>query len=159
MTKRAVPVLTLIFAACMPATPPQAKVTMAISVRVSENADVAAVSVNGQPRGKTPLELDALTLPFDAAIKPRSWPPPGAQVFSPTSTTHGKQESSFALAIAGDIVYVRTLLHGAETIGAVRLSVAGANGASLEFDSAEKELNSSIGRAEHKVRLYYKARK
>jgi hypothetical protein len=158
MTTRATPVLALFLAACMPATPPQAKVTMAISVRVTEGGE-AAVSVSGQPRGKTPLELDALTLPFDAALKPKSWPPPGAQVFSPTSATHGKQESSLALAIAGDIVYVRTLLHGTETLGAVRLTVAAANGASLEFDSAEKQLNSSIGRAEHTVRLFYKARK
>ena len=158
MKPRAVPVLALFLAACMPATPPQAKVTMAISVRVPGGGEAATVSVNGQPRGKTPLELDALTLPFDAAIQPKSWPPPGAQVFSPTSATHGKQESSLALAIAGDIVYVKMLLQGTETLGAIRLSVADPRGASLEFDSAEKELNSSIGRAEHTVRLLYKAR-
>ncbi len=159
MTPRAALLLPVLLAACAPPAPAKAKVTMSIKVGVSENAEPATVKINGEAKGSAPLELDVLTLAFDPAIKPKAWPPPGAQVFSPTVAQHGKVESSLGLALGGDILYVRTLLHGTETIGALRLTVAGSDGASLEFDTAEKVLNSSLGRAEHGVRLWYKRRK
>jgi hypothetical protein len=159
MTLRAALLLPLLLAACTPPAPPKAKVTMSIRVGVSENAEPANVKINGQAKGSAPLDLDVLTLAFDPAIKPKAWPPPGAQVFSPTVAQHGKEESSLALALAGDIVYVRTVLHGVETTGALRVTVAGADGTSLEFDTAEKVLNSGLGRAEHGVRLWFKRRK
>ncbi|KAF0243455.1 MAG: hypothetical protein FD180_3345 [Planctomycetota bacterium] len=159
MKSRPALALTLFLAACTPPAPPQAKIRMTISVRVAENAEAATVAVNGQPRGAAPVDLDALTLAFDPALKPKTWPPPGAQVFSPTVAQHGKQESILALALNGDIVYVRTLVHGVETTGALRLTAAGADKASLEFDGAEKQLDSGLGRAEHTVRLFYKRRK
>ncbi|MBI2921596.1 MAG: hypothetical protein HYY18_10990 [Planctomycetes bacterium] len=150
--------LAFLLAAC---TPPamHAKITMTISVRVTANAEPGTVTVNGQNKGAAPVEFDALALPFDPALKPAAWPPKGAQVFSPTVAQHGKEESSLALAILGDVLYVRTLVHGTETLGAVRLKVTGADGTSFDFDNAEKEVNSNLGRAEHAVRIRYKRRK
>ena len=149
----------LLLAACTPPAPPKAKVTMSITVGVSENRETGKVKINGQPKGDTPLELDVLTLAFDPALKPKSWPPPGATEFPPTVAQHGKEESSLTLAMDGDVLFVRTVLHGTETTGAIRLTVAAADGTSLEFDVAEKSLASGLGHAEHGVRLWYKKRK
>ena len=142
-------------------TPPQlhAKVTMTLSVRVTGNVEPGTVTVNGQNKGAAPVEFDVLTLPLDPALRPAAWPPKGAQIFSPTVAQHGKEESILALALLGDILYVRTVVHGTETLGAVRLKVTGADGVSFDFDTAEKELNSGLGRAEHVVRIWYKRRK
>lgn len=159
MNSRAAFLLPLLLAACTPPAPPKAKIAMSITVGVSGQAESGPVKVNGQAKGNTPVELDALALPFDPALKPKSWPPPGAQAFSPTVAQHGKEESILHVALLGDIVYVRTLVHGVETTGALRITVAGADGASFEFDSAEKSLASGLGRAEHGVRLWYKRRR
>lgn len=159
MNPRAAFLLPLLLAACTPPAPPKAKITMWITAGVSGQAESGPVKVNGQLKGNTPLELDALALPFDPALKPKSWPPPGAQAFSPTVAQHGKEESVLHVAILGDIVYVRTLVHGVETTGGFRITVTSPDGASLEFDSAEKALSSGLGRAEHGVRLWYKRRR
>jgi len=159
MTPRLLPVLPLVLAACSPADLPQAKVTMTIGVRVAEGSGIGSVTVNGDPRGPAPVDLDVEGLAFDPALTPKAWPPPGAQSFEPTVSKHGSKESSLTIALSGDIVYVRRIAAGVETMGGIRLKVTAPEGSSLEFDSAEKELTSGLGRAKHTVRLLYKRRR
>jgi hypothetical protein len=159
MRRAAATLVVLAVSACGRVPPLEPKTAMSISIRVSENAEVATVKVNGVERGKTPLDLDVPALPFDPTLLIERWPPPGATVFSPTEAQVGQTKSSLALALGGDILYVRTQVGEKETRGAIRLTVTGADGRSLDFDTAEKSVGSGLGKAEHSVRIWFRRRK
>lgn len=150
------PLLLVLLSACTVSTP-EPKVSMKISIATSGGVP-ATVLMNGASRGATPLEMDVLSLPFDPALKPKSWPPPGVKPIEPTESKHGGKVSSLQFAMDGDRLYVRAVVNGQETLGGLLLQVKGADGATLEFELADKGLSSSLGKAEHSFHMVYKRR-
>ncbi len=153
----------LIVAACLVAgcdkPPPQApapKASVVLEFRVVGEKP-ARVFIDGREAGATPLAWTVHPEPaFDPSLKPDSWPPHGGRDQSGGRGSNSGISVALDIAVVDGVLYLRKDVSGHVTMAGARVSVVGADGSKLAFDTVEGESSTRPGEARLTPRLWFK---